>query len=389
MFGKGNAPMTPAAGRRDAPVAAAAWPPRWRSAAVRRHVGRRPRAPSTVGGRHADRASSSLLASTVSAAAQPFAASRRSARCRRRPRSAALEGLGLVVQPMRHVPLALVAGPVAADAGRRRSTARPTTSTPTSRSSCSTPRRPTRWARRSRAPPGFTGKGVTVAVVDSGCDASHPDLADHVVHNVKLYSAEYANVPPDASNRIVVANETGPYQNTDIGGGHGTHVAGIIAADSTTDPAGGPLRRGARREPRLLLDRRGPVHDRRRHRLRPHARPARPVGHRRGQQLVGQLVPPVRPARSRSRSSTKAVADLGVVVVFAAGNSGSEDAEMSLNPFSRGALGDLGRRRLARPPSRRLLVERPRLRQLAADPDRRRRAHLAGPATGSASTTPT
>jgi subtilisin family serine protease len=28
---------------------------------------------------------------------------------------------------------------------------------------------------------GFTGKGVTVAVVDSGCDASHPDLADHVV----------------------------------------------------------------------------------------------------------------------------------------------------------------------------------------------------------------
>ena len=46
-------------------------------------------------------------------------------------------------------------------------------------------------------------------------------------------------MPPDASNRIVVANETGPYQNTDLGGGHGTHVAGIIAADSTTDPAGG------------------------------------------------------------------------------------------------------------------------------------------------------
>ena len=30
---------------------------------------------------------------------------------------------------------------------------------------------------------------------------------------------------------------------------------------------------------------------------------------------------------------TKAVTDQGVVVVFAAGNSGSEDAEMSLNPF--------------------------------------------------------
>ena len=54
---------------------------------------------------------------------------------------------------------------------------------------------------------------------------------------------------PDASNRIVVANETGPYQNTDIGGGHGTHVAGIIAADSTTDPDGRPLRRRAGRQP--------------------------------------------------------------------------------------------------------------------------------------------
>ena len=32
--------------------------------------------------------------------------------------------------------------------------------------------------------------------------------------------------------------------------------------------------------------------------------------------------------------ATKAVADQGVVVVFAAGNSGSEDAEMSLNPFN-------------------------------------------------------
>ena len=33
--------------------------------------------------------------------------------------------------------------------------------------------------------------------------------------------------------------------------------------------------------------------------------------------------------------ATKAVADLGVVVVFAAGNSGYREAEMSLNPFSR------------------------------------------------------
>ena len=49
--------------------------------------------------------------------------------------------------------------------------------------------------------------------------------------------------------------------------------------------------------------------------------------------------------------ATKAVADLGVVVVFAAGNSGYGNAEMSLNPFSQApwvfsvAAGDLRYRR--------------------------------------------
>ena len=63
---------------------------------------------------------------------------------------------------------------------------------------------------------GFTGKATTVAVVDSGCDASHPDLADHVTHNLKLYSTEYANIPPDSGNTLVVPVEAGPYQNTDL-----------------------------------------------------------------------------------------------------------------------------------------------------------------------------
>ena len=48
---------------------------------------------------------------------------------------------------------------------------------------------------------------------------------------------------------------------------------------------------------------------------------------------MGQLVPQFDP-RDPVAVATKAVADLGVIVVFAAGNSGDTDAEMSLNPFS-------------------------------------------------------
>ncbi|WP_326578940.1 S8 family serine peptidase [Actinacidiphila glaucinigra] len=54
---------------------------------------------------------------------------------------------------------------------------------------------------------GDTGQGVDVAVLDTGIDAGHPDLADRV-----------------ASRQSFV-----PYETTDDGAGHGTHVASIIA----------------------------------------------------------------------------------------------------------------------------------------------------------------
>jgi serine protease AprX len=245
---------------------------------------------------------------------------------------AALETLGLVVQPMRHVPLALVSGPVAAMQAAVTSGAAEDVYPDRAIQLFDTASSDAMGAAIPRAA-GFTGKGVTVAIVDSGCDASHPDLADHVIHNIKLYSAEYANIPPDASNRIVVANETGPYQNTDIGSGHGTHVAGIIAADSTTDPSGGRL--GVAPDASLICYSIGEVlfttavvtaYD---HMLdQPDLWGIDVVNNSWGNSYR-QFDP-----RDPVSVVTKAVSDLGVVVVFAAGNSGYEDSEMSLNPFS-------------------------------------------------------
>ena len=167
------------------------------------------------------------------------------------------------------------------------------------RSSSSTRPPRTRWAPRPCAPPGCTGEGVTVAVVDSGCDASHPDLADHVIHNVKLYSGEYVNqYPPTRATTIVVAERDR----------RRTRTPTSAAATARTSPGSSPPTRRPTRPAAASASRPTPslvcysvgevaVHDRRRDRLRPPARPARPVGRRRHQQLVGQLVPAVRPAR--------------------------------------------------------------------------------------------
>lgn len=244
----------------------------------------------------------------------------------------ALKGLGLAVQPMRHVPLALVVGPVAAlEAAVTGGIANdvypdePIQLLDTASSDAM-------GAAGSRSA-GLTGNGVTVAVVDSGCDASHPDLADHVAHNVKLYSGEYANIRPDGTSTIVVPVEMGPYQNSDLGGGHGTHVAGIIAADSTTAADGS--RYGVAPGAELVCYSIGEIlfttavvsaYD---HMLdQPDLWGIDVVNNSWGNSYR-QFDP-----RDPVAVVTKAVADLGVTVVFAAGNSGGENAEMSLNPFS-------------------------------------------------------
>jgi serine protease AprX len=88
---------------------------------------------------------------------------------------------------------------------------------------------------------GVNGAGIGVAIVDSGIDATHPALADRVTHNRKIVGPEYLSllgIPSDpslAENSIAIPIDQTGYNNSDHSSGHGTHVAGIVAANGT-DP---------------------------------------------------------------------------------------------------------------------------------------------------------
>jgi serine protease AprX len=78
---------------------------------------------------------------------------------------------------------------------------------------------------------GFTGQGVTVAVLDSGIDGTHPDLTfgSKVVQNVKLVPDPFAVTGPVALENLAT---------TDSSSGHGTHCASTIAGSGEASTAG-------------------------------------------------------------------------------------------------------------------------------------------------------
>ncbi|HEV7891070.1 MAG TPA: S8 family serine peptidase [Pyrinomonadaceae bacterium] len=71
----------------------------------------------------------------------------------------------------------------------------------------------------------LTGRGVTVAVIDTGVDGTHGDLVGRVAQNVKLADTQSLSV----GFTYPVGVENVP--NTDLVYGHGTFVAGLIAGD--------------------------------------------------------------------------------------------------------------------------------------------------------------
>ena len=245
-------------------------------------------------------------------------------------RSDVLADLGLDVLPMRKLPLALVSGTKAQlEAAVRRGAA--VDVYPDEKlllhSAGSTAAIGADTLRGS----GLRGKGVGVAVVDTGIDATHPDLADHVTHNMKLVGPEIFDLlggkhqPDEPPGTIVIPMDR---LNSDTTSGHGTHVAGIVAGDAHTSPD----QIGVAPDADLIGYGAGDaiqiftvlaafddilVHHR--------EWGIKVVNNSWGQS--GRLFDPAHPINV----ATKALYDAGLVIVFSAGNDG---AEGTINPYS-------------------------------------------------------
>ncbi len=80
-----------------------------------------------------------------------------------------------------------------------------------------------------------SGKGVGVGIIDSGVDATHPDLT-HVAKNVKLVGP-LTDTP--AGGYLYV-----DLPNTDTSSGHGSHVASTIGGSGAASAGSARMRRG-------------------------------------------------------------------------------------------------------------------------------------------------
>ncbi|MDQ3944571.1 MAG: S8 family serine peptidase, partial [Actinomycetota bacterium] len=173
--------------------------------------------------------------------------------------------------------------------------------------------------RRAWTDLGVTGEGVTVAILDTGIDFSHPDLAPAMRANVKL--AGFGDQTP------VIAVES--LSNSDTSSGHGTHVAGDVAARGTASggayrglaPGAGLVGIGAGDGLNMFFVLEGldwTVANRDRYGIRV-------INNSWGSQF--EPFDPYDPVNG----ATRVLAEAGVVVVFANGNDGTE---MSMNPYA-------------------------------------------------------
>jgi subtilisin family serine protease len=82
---------------------------------------------------------------------------------------------------------------------------------------------------------GYTGAGVTVAVIDSGIDASHPDLADDLVAEECFCDDHPAPARGCCPNGRSTQSGAGAAADA---GGHGTSVSGIVTSGGVVASSG-------------------------------------------------------------------------------------------------------------------------------------------------------
>jgi serine protease AprX len=174
----------------------------------------------------------------------------------------------------------------------------------------------------------FSGRGVGVLVNDSGVDGTHNDLKypQHVKQNVLAQTnlQSWSNLAP-----ITYVEDVA---NTDIAGGHGTHVAGTIGGNGAQSsgqwegvaPGAGIVGYGSGAA-LFILDTLGGFDYALTHQADYNIRV---VSNSFGQTAdTGSAFDPDNP----TNIATKALADRGVIVVFSAGNSGAGEGTITGN----------------------------------------------------------